>query len=652
MTKLCDKCHKNPAVVHVRAILLNGKQETSSYCLPCALKLIDGDNPPPGLKEMLDGVKQELSSLKIPGMEEFKNLLEGDSRTGDDGARQAMQNIPEAVTCPHCHNDWGRELVEENIRKCGHCFSVARKQFRDKFGVGFGKRMDISADSQGLPVICEESNKKNRERLIKLLKCYHEALRDNREEGAELLRQEIIGLRQEMTDAIRVSLKSCKNNTACSEYILQGTQGVVGDNTYDGLLRCGWLPFPEEKDAQIHLSSGIVARRTMVDLPMREDATGRDYSMEILSRLSSEPIFKGGSVNMEDGFLASANKRIFAKCGGIGLDGRRAGHFEMISLDRAAPNSRNVGCLDLILRRLESRNTFFTDPEFGYFHPERNSGGSGITLMEYMHLPALCATLGLPRLRKIVGAMDGENCLRGRQGIRLELPYGWSKLGHASYMMALGGFVVLCDTRMFGVSLRERYNNLHRIAASLEKQECAMRRNMRTNLLLRDEILDDMARSYSMLRSCRLLSGVDALPALSNLWLGQELGCYASLSKQRLIAAVKVASASDDVLCGLNAQKRGAMVPIETLPKSESRADYLPEVLWEDQDLDVAKNGDSVGESPVEIFNELPCNVEDFCETLNESFLSKSQVSYAERRRLQTAAKRRAIMIKHHLFFS
>ena len=79
---------------------------------------------------------------------------------------------------------------------------------------------------------------------------------------------------------------------------------------------------------------------------------------------------------------------------------------------------------------------------------------------------------------------------------------------------------------------------------------------------------------------------------------------------------------------------------------------YLPEVLWEDQDLDVAKNGDSVGESPVEIFNELPCNVEDFCETLNESFLSKSQVSYAERRRLQTAAKRRAIMIKHLLFFS
>lgn len=653
MTKLCDKCHKNPAVVHIRAILLNGKHETSSYCLPCALALIEGDNPPPGLKEMLDGVKQELSSLKLPGMEDVKRLIEGDGlQAGGDGHHPAMPNLPEAVNCPHCHNDWGREAIEENIRKCGHCFSVARKQFREKFGVGFEKRFDLSADLQGLPVICEEEHKESRKRLVKLLKCYHEALSHNREEGAELLRQEIIGLRQELTEAIRAKLRPFKDSTAYSEQILRGKQGVLADNAYEGLLRHGWLPFADEEEPQICLSSGMIARRTMVDLPMQADATAKDYSREVLSRLMAEPIFKDGFVNWADDFLLSANKRVFAKCGGSGLEGRRAGHFEMISMDRITPNSHMVEWLYGILKRLECRNTLFTDPEFGYFHPERNSGGSGITLMEFLHIPALCAVVGLPKLRKIVAAMDGENCLRGGQGIRLELPYGWSRMGCASYMTAIGGFIVLKDTRVFGASLHERYMKLRHIAVALEKQERAMRRKMRTDRLLRENILDDMVRSYSLLRNCRQIGSEDALSALSNLWLGKELGCYPSLSKERLIDAVRASSTPEYILYGDFKKEDFKLKPIVSAPQKESPLEYPSDVLWEDQDLDLTMRSDDGREegSPMEIFNELPCNVEDFCETLNESLLNKPVPSMSEQRRNLIVGMRRAFIIKDLLF--
>lgn len=610
-----------------------------------------GENPPAGLKEMFDTVRKELETLKLPGLENIDELLAG-SNNGADGNEDASP-VPvvaeETKKCPICHAEWGRDPIGDNLCKCGHCLSYARKELKEKFGEGFKRRGKQGAILQGLPALCYDECKEGRERLLKLLQCYHEALDGHRTEGAELLKEEIISLRQQMLEDERKLLDDSKYSKELERVECNDCSPVVlGATTFEGVLRYGWMPLPDEENEQIILSTAVLAKRSMVDLPMPSGATADDYHREVMARLMEDPVFQGGYVNWSDYFLANSTLRAFAGCD---AKGRRAGHFETFFIDNGADASLMSWDAWKFLTRLEHRNTFFTDPEFGYFHPDRDAAGCGMQMMVFMHLPALCATLGLPRLRKIVGDMDGQNCLRGQQGIRLEAPNNWFGMPQNSYVVSIGGFLVLCDNRIFGEGIQERVNNLKRVAKILEKQERAMRKRMRTERLLREEVLDDLAKSCSLLKSSMLLSREEAIAALSSLWMGREIGCFPGISKKQLIKAVIVATEhGEPVFCNFAKHR---LADIESAPKRRPDDGFVPDVLWEDQDLDAKqqpspRTSDATGS--VEILGELPGSVEDFRETMNESLLRKSVKPYPERVRIHEDERRRASEIHRILW--
>lgn len=79
---LCDKCHRDNAMVHIRIVDDHGGQRDLHYCIPCALQEIQQESIPGELRDYLDGILKRYENLPPPPlfiqeiMETLKQILE------------------------------------------------------------------------------------------------------------------------------------------------------------------------------------------------------------------------------------------------------------------------------------------------------------------------------------------------------------------------------------------------------------------------------------------------------------------------------------------------------------------------------------------------------------------------------------------------
>ncbi|MCQ2403905.1 MAG: hypothetical protein MJ202_09300 [Lentisphaeria bacterium] len=583
MPKLCDKCHKNPAVIHIRSINQEGKRDNVSYCIPCAMEILGAKDAPPGLKEVLDEMMRDMKKL-APPRETFHShaeIVPGESHGEEDDRR-----------CPHC----GRKVPKPSDKghvpgKCGHCLTAFRDEFRGLFSVWLRHRNDYSAEEQGLPLICGPEFQEEGERLLKMLKCYQEAKAEGREDGAELLKQEISGLRRHFAEAMRLHAKiTPKSLQKVREFLDLPCRSTILRRQQ--FMRAGWLPVDGDEKPLVRLASTLFCQRTVVDLHKTTDKVMDPWRLEKL--LAQDPLFAGGHLNSQEHSLFSKNNRVMVECGKHNADSSQT-YLEFVVQGEAGENIRQLQVVKDFLLRLERRATVFVDPELGYYNAPFLSAGACVFPMEYLHIPALCGRYGLPKLRQLVQTMNGANCCQEEISILLEAPEGWpaeefkDERGNLNW----SGFLCLWDTRSFGVSLKERVRNLDRIARQLEKLELRERQYIRQDVILREELTERLVRSYGLLAFSRGLEINEAVRAVSQVWLGQELGCFPKLMKWQVLQMARVTVCSDKELFDLERGKaKLGEEPNPAAPLTDYRDAHLEElddvtdVLWEEQDDD------------------------------------------------------------------
>ena len=583
MPKLCDKCHKNPAVIHIRSINQEGKRDNVSYCIPCAMEILGAKDAPPGLKEVLDEMMRDMKKLTPPRdkFHSHEEIVSEESHSEQDDRR-----------CPHC----GRKVPKPSDKghvpgKCGHCLTAFRDEFRGLFSVWLKHRNDYSAEEQGLPLICGPEFQEEGERLLKMLKCYQEAKADGREDGAELLKQEISGLRRHFAEAMRLHAKvTPKSLQKVLEFLELPRRSTVLRRQQ--FMRAGWLPVDGDEKPLIRLASTLFCQRTVVDLHKTTDKVMDPWCLEKL--LAQDPLFADGHRNSQEHSLFSKNNRVMAECGKHNADSSQT-YLEFVVQGEAGENLRQLQVVKDFLTRLERRATVFVDPELGYYNAPFLSAGACAFPMEYLHIPALCVRYGLPKLRQLVQIMNGSNCCQEEISILLEVPEGWpaeefkDERGNVNW----SGFLCLWDTRSFGVPLKERVRNLDRIARQLEKLELRERQFIRHDVILREELTERLVRSYALLALSRGLEINEAVRAVSLVWLGQELGCFPKLKKWQILQMARLSVCTNKELFDLERGKANLdEEPNLAEPVTDYRDAHLEElddvtdVLWEEQDDD------------------------------------------------------------------
>ncbi len=570
------------------------------------MKMSQEEDTPEELRQMLQGMMKDLKKDFPEELEEFsaQEELDGDGVSLKEFLSQLKPPVgskprPPKDECPSCHREFLQSSgMSEVPMKCGHCLTTLRDVLRGRFAKSLEDCHQHSAEILGMPCFCKpsrgqtekEKSMSDGERLVSLLKRYHAAVAAKNLDGAELLKEELNCLRRNLTEEMRRHATPASVEDVADFLALPALNGL---ETRDEFWRYGWLPSDGSRAAQIRLGSSLIFFRTIVDWPMPKEATAADYHRRLAEFLWQDPIFAGGEWIPKDYSLNTKNHRMQIDCGSSLYCQHRSFSFEGKMMGKPGEGGVLLKHLRAFLHRLEHRCTFFTDPEFGYFSPRREAIGSCIFPMEYLHLPALCMTEDILKLQKTVQAQDFSGCTDGTPSICLTTADGVPMRVSEPHGEAIG-LVALIDIRSCGTPLKERFQNLNRVAKFLEKEEQQARRRLKANLLRHRRAEDAIARSLALLQNARLLTQEDALLAISRVWLGIELGCITSIPKQSLFEAARFALRSDNDLRNplFGGRYKSEFVP--TMPSIDYASPYLEDldqlgdVLWEDQDPDMA----------------------------------------------------------------
>ncbi len=514
MPKLCDKCHIKPAVVHIRAMTPDGRRETSSYCLDCAMELFGHADIPADFREMLD----ELFQLE-------KNLKKHARKPRPEKKKEAAP-----PTCHHCGC-----VAGESYEKCGYCFASLRPFFTKRLPLQQDGRTPVAPPARlgcGPRIAFPEEANRARQ-LGKLLLIRETSFLKGRLDGVESVQDEISALRQEIMQA---ALAHRLQNT------LPYLPSLLGKphRTFHGGTLFPFLESEETKQATplIRLAFSQQIYRTLVDPPggFPDDPEACRRKTEELLALS--PAFRGGYRWEGEPAIFSANGSIRALCGrtedGVPAvaDGRIT--FSLTVL----PGEGRLLSLNThdLMADWENHYHFFQDPMLGFFHPLGGICRAAYRLVLTLHLPALMALMGRQRLQNVLHYLEGF-IPDGTQSPSLFLDSPPFLQGDSEEAFP-SGFLILKDCTTEWDNFPARVKRLSQIVQTLEKREKQARNWFLHHSDGRENLLDAISQSRALLRGARTLSLAELGTALSRLWLGQELGCFPSLPRQRILRAV------------------------------------------------------------------------------------------------------------------
>ncbi len=632
---ICDKCHKEVAAVYIHIVDDCGGQRDLHYCIPCAIKELQQEDLPDDLKEYLEGIMKiyrDLPHLLPHGMDHLNGGETPpspiDSQKNPDNASDelSIKNInnaqdwfrlcfdklvnrmdmdrdvnlelrqnferhgidlngilgkPEVGRCPICQS-----LDLDHEEHCGFCLSFRESDFLNEV-VQNKKKNNTSASSKienKKTRPAETKSDKETRRLSKLLDRYLDAVLNKRVNAAQMLKDEIQGIRQMLKEEM------CQLPAVGSVAVVRkGLLPFQGLPPYpalppESLFLAGCLAQHALDTPQIIQGFQIQANRTAVDFLQSPNMSATEVRNALSTLLAKDPLFEGGARENRTAALFSANGRAMAYIGTQDTVAPRTdGAFSLLlrgTEDEAPILIRTLGDT---LRRLSTRIPFFVTLFLGYYHPMPHQLGGAITLSLALHLPALIRTQGLKGIWDALPALDDFEKKTQEASLRLTpiTPNGAGGLTPC-------GMLLLQDTRVCNPNLEERLTHLRKVAHALERAELRARKWMLHSPDFRENALEGFRRAWGVFENGRQTMPEEAFCLLDALLFGKELGCFPSLNKQRFLDALRL------TLC--RCTNPAATLRVDTTPLTEEIVwnyarpnrtlppqENMPDLLWEEQ---------------------------------------------------------------------
>ncbi len=501
--------------------------------------------------------------------------------------------------CPACHAlDLGHE------EHCGFCISFRRSELLQKLLdmdpiPSLEKHKGFFAATQNPVWLLNEQDDynippKNRDKFLKchaevkrlpeLLDRYLEARSKKRPDAAQMLKDEIQGIRQMLKEEM------CRHPAVGSTAVVRkGLLPFRGLPPYpalppESLFLAGFLAQNALDTPQVVQGFQIQANRTAVDFLQSPNMSATEVRNALSALLAKDPLFEDGAREDRTAALFSANGRAMAYIGTQDtIAPRTDGAFSLLlrGTEDEAPMLLRTLCDTL--GRLTTRIPFFVDTHLGYYHPMPDQMGSAVTLSCALHLPALIRTQGTKNIQGILPLLEQWAASRGKECLRLT-PMAPNGAGG----LAPCGMFLLQDTRSADLSLFARLALLQKVAHALERAELRARKWMLHSPDFRENALEGFRRAWGVFENGRQTQPEEAFCLLDTLLFGKELGCFPSLDKQRLLDALRL------TLC--RCTNPAATLRVDTTPLTEEIVwnyarqnrtlppqENMPDLLWEEQ---------------------------------------------------------------------
>jgi hypothetical protein len=632
---ICDKCHKEVAAVYIHIVDDCGGQRDLHYCIPCAIKELQQEDLPDDLKEYLEGIMKiyrDLPHLLPHGMDHLNggetppSPIDNQKNPDDASDELSTKNInnaqdwfrlcfdklmnrmdmdrdvnlelrhnferhgidlngilgkPEAGRCPIC-----QALDLDHEEHCGFCLSFRESDFLNEV-VQNKKKSNTSASSKTEDKktrAVETKCGKETRRLSKLLDRYLDAILNKRVNAAQMLKDEIQGIRQMLKEEM------CQLPAVGSTAVVRkGLLPFRGLPPYpalppESLFLAGCLAQNALDTPQVIQGFQVQANRTAVDFLQSPNMSATEVRNALSALLAKDPLFEDGTREDRTAALFSANGRAMAYIGTQDtIAPRTDGAFSLLfrgTEDEAPTLLRTLGDT---LRRLSTRIPFFVTHFLGYYHPMPHQLGGATTLSLALHLPALIRTQGLKGIWDVLPALDDFEKKSQEASLRLTpiTPNGAGGLAPC-------GMLLLQDTRLSNPNLEKRLTHLRKVAHALERAELRARKWMLHSPDFRENALEGFRRAWGIFENGRQTHPEEAFCLLDTLLFGKELGCFPSLNKQRLLDALRL------TLC--RCTNPAATLRVDTTPLTEEIVwnyarqnrtlppqENMPDLLWEEQ---------------------------------------------------------------------
>lgn len=188
-------------------------------------------------------------------------------------------------------------------------------------------------------------------------------------------------------------------------------------------------------------------------------------------------------------------------------------HLQLQLLDSSGDLLSAGGRLSQIETEIGQKIVYAFSPKWGYLTSERARCGTALSVVVYLHLPALHHTHQLYEVLKTQN--DPSLISFGLEGDLNDL---------------VGDFLLLKNRYTLGVTEQEILNSLQMAALQLIAKETALRPTLKESAPTKDFV----CRAFGLLKNSYHLQTKEAFNALSALKLGVDLGWVQGISAQRL----------------------------------------------------------------------------------------------------------------------
>ncbi len=545
---LCDHCHKEEAIVHIRGIDQNGTVRSLSLCAACALQ------------EIMLGTDQSddlLSTFREAALLNPSDILKMLQEIGVKSGT-LLANLAESKKecCPGCGLSLADFHRDERLG-CVQCLEFFQQDICDRLGI---KESDFYDTKFSLNSTARKYTEKAfPQEYFRLL-----STRLNTAVAAEQY-ELASSLKQERDDILQQFSKT--NNS----YPRQGWgRAVIKDDfalPEQTVPNLAWLPKKQTGRPLVQLSSFLSLNRNLSSYDLAPFAQHLEQSEELCALLVpvllAEPILGTPSEfdpqkmskadrlellermlcprdflfrNHSTRLLLSANERVTCLLN----------NYDHLTLHTwGGPNDlpamfNQVGQFHEHLRK---KFAFLQDPQLGYVTRNVFYCGSGMKFGQLLHLP------GLSFLNQLT-AITNACC---------DLGFVLRPL-HKNGKEAIGGLFIL-ETVNGQCVPGNKIAPLVNLAEKLGEHELACRDKMTQDTAQRALITDMIGRAVGNLRGMRLLGQNEAQHLLSALWLGCELGMLPWLSIGKIMQKITELMAVPAVMYGLenNSEKKFQM---------------------------------------------------------------------------------------------
>lgn len=518
---LCDRCHKEEALIHIRGVDAQGNVHTISICAGCAMKSIMSEElSPSDLTELL-------KSGSLPKPDVMMKLIDNFMRRGEDSEEQEA----EARACPNCGLQRD-ELRRDLLLGCPDCL--------DCFDAEVRSHLNLKEDFVYTAPEQAESSQETRHEAQKEQAAFRSlnsrlqaAVQAEEYEVAATLKEELESRLREINRLRQVGSESDWGAREIEDQLALPRQ------TQNNLP---WLPKRRDEQGLVRLSSLLFGNYNLSGFELPPFAKNLEQGAEVSALLAAflrrEPIFgeyreyvpaemeKSARLELtERGWcpqefvqrkhatrlFVSENERVIALLNDID-------HLRVNLWGEAEELPIMLRHLQDFSKNLSSTFDLLSHAKFGRVSRHLNSLGSAMSLGQLMHLPAL--------------NYDGriEALVRACRDMHFNLRPLFRKneqSGASLYILQSS------DSLLPPEQYIERFLELSR---SIARNELLCRQVFQSYKENRLIITDNIGRAVGTLRGASLLSFEEAEYLLSTLWLGVEMEMLPWLDIRKVLA--------------------------------------------------------------------------------------------------------------------